>query len=164
MQGNNGSVVFVRRWWLLKLIVPWEMWQLFSNYNFQLIIQKSRLGTVAVKLLSDECHRTPGMTSQHCSGNDLVPSGNNHYLSPFLSPNGIIGPQWVNTLKPDRIWFRGWTRWRHPIPHPEGKICGVFCEYFRENWLSYKGTTLYCLQWEPLYRQHAINSLAPGIF
>ena len=41
------------------------------------------------------------------------------------------------------ISIRCWIHKRHPIPCPNGRAMGRFCEYLWENWPRYNGTALY---------------------
>ena len=42
-----------------------------------------------------------------------------------------------------KIKMRAWIHKIHPIPRPNGRAIGVFCESLRENWPRYIGTALY---------------------
>ena len=58
-----------------------------------------------------------------------------------------------------RLSIRGWTHKNTPYLAPTGELCGVFREYFGENWPRYNSTALY--DWAN-YATHGHTSLTYG--
>ena len=58
------------------------------------------------------------------SGNGLVPSGNNHYLSQcwprYVLPYGVTRPQWVNWQWGNHMMKQPWKMWVN-VPHQSAK-------------------------------------------
>ena len=51
------------------------------------------------------------------------------------------------SLQEESISIKVWNHKRHPIPRPNGRALGVFCEHCGEIWPRYNGTALYIYAW-----------------
>ena len=65
------------------------------------------------------------------------------HSSAVITRSNIVWYYIDNNRKWGTISIRCWIQERHPYLALTGELWGIFCEYLRENWPHYSGTTLY---------------------